>query len=160
MGLLESVLNDPATQQRVQDFIGRYDHGAPADGIGDQEALEHHQQLAAAASPQEYQQAAQDAFARLGTEDRAQLGQQFQGAAASRGLNLQNLLGGSLGSLSEPGALAQVAGALQRQQPGLLGELLGGGSPGGGSTLASPAVRAALGGIAAMLAKRALGSNR
>jgi hypothetical protein len=70
MGFLDSVLNDPATQQRVQDFIGRY----------------------------------------------------------------------------------------QQQQPGLLGQLLGGkgGSGGASGLLASPAARAALGGIAAMLAKRAL----
>ena len=48
---------------------------------------------------------------------------------------------------------AELAGALQRQQPGLLGQLLGGHD---GGLLANPAARAALGGIAAMVVKRAL----
>ena len=130
--------------------------GGPADGIADQEALEHHQRLAAEASPEQYEQAAREAFSRMGPEDRAQLSQQFQGAAQACGVDVRGLLGGALGQMAEPDALARQAGQFQRQRPGLLGELLGGGSPGGGSTLAGSVVRATLGGIAAMLAKHKL----
>jgi hypothetical protein len=165
MGFLEPVLNDPVTQRRVEDFIGRYEQGAPADGIGDRETLEHHQQLAAEATPEQYQQAAWAAFSRLGPQDRARLGQQLQGSARAHGLNLAGLLGGVGGQLVEPGTFAQLVGQLHQQRPGLLVELLGGrtaagGSGSGGRMLVSPVARAALAGIAAMLAKQALTGRR
>jgi hypothetical protein len=148
----------------MQDFLQRYEQGAPADGISDQEALDHHQQLAAQASPEQYEQAAGEAFGRMAPEEREQVGQQLQQGAQAHGLDLGALLGGGgPGQLRDPGTLAQVAGALQRQQPGLLGNLLGGGrggQGGGGGLLASPAARAALGGIAAMVVKRALQQRR
>lgn len=155
MSFVDSMLNDPQTRQRVEDFVSRFQQGAPADGIADQEALEHHQRLAGEASPEQHEQAAREAFSRMGPEDRAQLSQQFQSAAQACGVDLQRLLGGALGQMAEPDALARQAGQFQRQRPGLLGELLGG-SPGGGSTLAGSVVRATLGGIAAMLAKQKL----
>lgn len=91
----------------------------------------------------------------MAPEGREQRGQQLQQGAQAQGLDLGGLLGGGgLGQLRDPGPLAQLAGALQRQQPGLLGNLLGGSSSGQGSgLLASPAAR---GGIAAMVVKRAL----
>jgi hypothetical protein len=73
-------------------------------------------------------------------------------------LDLGGLLGGGgLGQLRDPGTLAPLTGALQRQRPGLLGNLLGGGRGGqGGGLPASPAARAAVGGIAAMVVRRVL----
>jgi hypothetical protein len=157
---LADLLNDPESRQRIEDFVSRYQQGAPADGIADQEALDHHQRLAGAASPQQYEQAAREAFARMGPEERAQLSQQFQGAAQACGLDVEGLLGGALGQMAEPDALARQAGQFQRQRPGLLGELLGSGTPGGGSTIAGSVVRAALGGIAASLARQHLPDHR
>jgi hypothetical protein len=93
--------------------------------------------------------------------EREQVSQQLQQGAQVHGLDLDKLLegtaGGGLGQLHDPCTLARLAGALQRQQPGLLGNVLGG-SHGGqaGGLLASPAARAALGGIAAMAVKRVL----
>jgi hypothetical protein len=65
----------------VQDFLQRYEQGAPADGISDQEALDHHQQLAAQVSPEQYEQAAGEAFGRMAPEEREQVGQQLQQGA-------------------------------------------------------------------------------
>lgn len=156
MSFADASLNDPAMRQRVEEFVSRYQQGAPADGITEQEALEHHQRLAGEVSPEQYEQAAREAFSRMGPEERAQLSQQFQGAAQACGLDVERLLGGTVGQMAEPDDLARLAGQFQRQQPGRLGELLAGGNPGGGSTLAGSVVRACLGGIAAMLAKRKL----
>jgi len=62
--------------------------------------------------------------------------------------------------------LAQLLSGLHQQQPGLLGQLLGGSGAGGllgggggggaGGVLGNPLAKAALGGIAAMAAKRML----
>jgi hypothetical protein len=160
MSFAESSLRDPAVRRRVEDFVSRYQQGAPADGIDEQEALEHHQRLASESSPEQYEQAARAAFSRLGPEERAQLSQQFQAAAQACGLDTEGVLGGAVGEMAEPDKLARLAGQFQRQQPARLGELLGGGSPGGGSTLAGSVVRASLGGIAAMLADQKLSSAR
>jgi hypothetical protein len=61
----------------------------------------------------------------------------------------------------DSGYLAQQATQLHEQQPGLLGQLLGGGGGGGsGGVLANPAVKAALSGIAAMAVSNALGGGK
>ena len=162
MDMLGNLLGDQGGN--VQDFLRRYEEGAPAEGISDQEALDHHQQLAAQVPPEQYQQAAGEAFGRMSPDERQQVAQQLQQGAQAQGLDLGSLLGGGgLGQLRDPATLAQLAGALPRQQPGLLGNLLGGGrggQGGGGGLLASPAARAAPGGIAAMVVKRALQQRR
>jgi hypothetical protein len=163
MDMLENLLGGEQLGD-VQDFLRRYERGAPAEGISDQEALDHHQQVAAKVPPEQYQQAAGEAFDRMSPQEREQVGQQLQQGAQAHRLDLGSLLGGAGGGLAQlhdPGTLAQLAGALQRQQPGLLGNLLGGGQGGkGGGLLASPAARAALGGIAAMAVKRVLQQRR
>jgi hypothetical protein len=158
LGTLDSLLGG-GQLGKVQDFLQRYEQGAPADGISDQEALDHHDQVAAAASPEEYQQAAGEAFQRMTPEDREQVGQQLQRGAQAHGVDLG---GDGPAQLRDPGTLAQLAGTLQRRQPGLLEDLLGRGQggQGGGGMLANPAVRAALGGIAAMAVKRVLQQRR
>jgi hypothetical protein len=157
MGTLDELLGGGGQGGRLQDFLQRYEQGAPADGISDQEALDYHSQVAAVASPEGYEQAAGEAFRRMRPEDREQVGQQLQQGAQAHRVNLGGLLaGGGLGQLRDPGTLAQLAGSLQRQQPGLLGQLLGAGQRGGhsGGLLANPAARAALGGIAAMVVRQ------
>jgi hypothetical protein len=88
----------------IQDFLQRHEQGAPADGISDQEALDHHQLLATQVSPEQGEQAAGEAFRRMAPEEREQLGQQFQQGAQAQGLDLGGLLGGGgLGQLRDPG---------------------------------------------------------
>lgn len=161
MGTLEGLLGG-GQAGNLQQFLQRYEQGAPADGISDHEALDQHQRVATAASPEQYQQFAAEAFGRMAPEEREQVGRQLQQGAQARGLDVAGLLGGNgLDKLGDPNTLAQLAAALQRQQPGLVGELLGGGHNGpGGGMLANPAVRAALGGIAAMAVKQLLQQRR
>ena len=61
--------------------------------------------------------------------------------------------GGIDDRLQDPPSLAQATGRLYQQEPGLLGQLLGGGG-GGTDVLSHPLAKAALAGIAAMAAKR------
>ncbi len=61
----------------------------------------------------------------------------------------------------DPNYLAQVTGRMDQQQPGLLGQLLGGagGGAGGQGALANPIAKAALAGIAAVAMKKMMGGR-
>ena len=147
-----------------QDFVGRYEQGAPWEGISDREASQRYDQVASRLSPQEYQESAKEAFARLSPQQRQQFGQYLQQQARQQGVDVPDLNRDGIDDrLQDPAYLAQVTGRLQQQQPGLVGQLLGaGGGAGGGvgQVLANPLAKAALAGIAAMAVKRMMNGNR
>ena len=127
---------DRAGQQQQQrreyeDFVGRYDQGAPWDGISDQEAAQRYQQVAPRLSPQEYEESAQEAFARLSPQERLELGRYLQQQSRQRGATVPDLNRDGIDDrLQDPAYLAHAAGQMQQQQPGLLGQILGGGAGG------------------------------
>ena len=51
MGLLDELTGGGQAQQNFQDFVGRYDQGAPYDAISNDEALQRHDELAGQLSP-------------------------------------------------------------------------------------------------------------
>jgi hypothetical protein len=77
-----------------------------------------------------YQPPAPRAFARLDPQQRLGLGQSLQQQA--RHQNGSSPHQGGAGALRDPGSLAQLTGQMHQQQPGLLGQLLGG-APGAGA---------------------------
>jgi hypothetical protein len=103
-----------------------------------------------------------------------QFGQMVQQQAMQRGINVP-----AQGQIDygDPNALAQMTTQVHQQQPGLLGQLLGGaasiaglggvaniaglgnagGQSGGGSMLGNPIARAALAGITSMAVSRIMG---
>ena len=105
-----------------------------------------------------YQESAQEAFSRLSPQQRLQLGQHLQQQTRQQGYNVPDLNQDGIDDrLQDPAYLAQATGQLHQQQPGILGDLLGGGSGGGGqSMLQSPIAKAALAGIAAMAVKKVM----
>src|ERR687885_745553 len=135
MGVLDSLLANPSQQQDYQDFVGRY------------------QQVAPNLSPQEYQAAAEQSYARLSPQERLQLGQYLQQQAQQQGLAGFGQ-GVPVDQYQDPRYLARATAQVHQQQPGLLGGLLGG--SGGGS---NPLAKAALAGIAAAAVSRALGGG-
>jgi hypothetical protein len=156
MDMLAQILGGGQNRQQYEDFVNRYDTGAPWDGISDQEAFSRYQQVAPQLSPQMYQESAQEAFSQLTPQQRLQLGQHLQQQTRQQGLNVPDLNQDGIDDrLQDPAYLAQATGQLQQQQPGILGDLLGGGGGGGGqSMLQSPIAKAALAGIAAMAVKK------
>ena len=155
MDMLAQMLGGGQNRQQCQDFVNRYDTGAPWDGISDQEAYSRYQQVAPQLSPQMYQESAQEAFSRLTPQQRLQLGQHLQQQTRQQGYNVPDLNRDGIDDrLQDPAYLAQATGQLQQQQPGILGDLLGGGGGGGQGMLQSPIAKAALGGIAAMAARK------
>ena len=155
MSFLQQMLGG-GQQQDYQDFIDRYDQGAPYEGISDQEALDCYQQVAPQLPPGAYQQAAQEAFARMSPQERMEFGQYVQQRAQQQGVGLSGLMGGG-GNFQDPGFLAQMMGGMTQQQPDMLGQLLGGGGGGGGGMLGNPLAKAALAGVAAMAVKQMMG---
>jgi hypothetical protein len=158
MGFLDELLGGGQRQQEFRDFVSRYDQGHPAEGYSDQEVLERYRDVAHAVPRDQYMQAAQEALARLSPEERASLVSTLQQRAQARGVPLPAQVG------SSPRDLGNVFTDLH-ESPGRLRDLLGGGggaaaapvpSEGGGvaGMLSSPLAKAALAGIAAMVAKR------
>ena len=154
MDLLQQMLGGGQQRQQYQDFTTRYDQGAPWDGISDREAVERYQQVAPQLPPQMYQESAQEAFSRLTPQQRLQLGQHLQQQTRQQGYNIPDLNRDGIDDrLQDPAYLARATGQLQQQQPGILGDLLGGGG-GGQGMLQSPVAKAALAGIAAVAVKK------
>jgi hypothetical protein len=156
MDLLGQLLGGGQRRQEYQDFVNRYDTGAPWDGISDQEAYSRYQQVAPQLSPQMYQESAQEAFSRLSPQQRLQLGQHLQQQTRQQGYNVPDLNRDGIDDrLQDPTYLAQATSQLHQQQPGILGDLLGGGGGGSGQgMLQSPVAKAALAGIAAVAVKK------
>lgn len=162
--LLQNLLGGGPQRQQYQDFAQRYDQGHPSEGYSDQEVLQRYQQVAASSSPQQYQDAAEQAFARLSPQERRQFGQYLQQRAQQQNVNFPDLNQDGIDDRFEqdPRALAQTTSRMEQQQPGVLGQLLGGGGggTGGGNLLDNPLAKAALAGIAAMAVKNVLGNQR
>jgi hypothetical protein len=106
---------------QAQDFISRYEQGAPADGITADEAVSHYQMVAGQLSPQDLEDSADEAFQRLSPDERSQFAQWLK----ERG-------GDHVGDFNseDPRQLAQVTSQLQQNQPDGLAGLLGGGGLG------------------------------
>jgi hypothetical protein len=147
----------------MQNYVQRYQQGPPHEGYSDQEVMQRFQQVAPQLGPQEFQQAAVQAFNNMSPDQRTQFGQYVQQQLQAQGIPMQgfNQAQGSQQNYQDAGYLAQQATQLHQQQPGLLGQLLGGGgsSGGGGGLLANPAAKAALAGIAAMAISNAMGGR-
>ena len=161
MDMLGQLLGGGQRREEYQDFVNRYDTGAPWDGISDQEAHSRYQQVAPQLSPQMYQESAQEAFSRLTPQQRLQLGQHLQQQARQQNINVPDLNRDGIDDrVQDPAYLAQATGQLRQQQPGILGQILGGGGGGGGQgMLQSPIGRAALAGIAAVAVRSMMGGR-
>jgi hypothetical protein len=158
MGLLDSLLGNPQQQQDLQNYVQRYQQGAPHEGYSDQEVLQRYQQVAPQLPQQDYQAAAMEAFNRMSPQERAQFGQYVQQQAQTQGTSVPGF-GQGVGreTYEDPGYLAQQTAQLHQQNPGLLSQLLGGG--GGNGMLGSPVAKAAMAGIAAMAVQKVLGGG-
>ena len=158
MDMLGNLLGGGQNRQQYEDFVGRYDRGAPWDGITDDEATSRYRDVAPRLSQQEYEDSARDAFERLSPRERREFAQLVRQRARERNGGYQDLDGdGDDDRYEDSGQLAQLTSRMHREQPGMLEQLLGGGGGGGGG---NPLAKGALAGIAAMAAKRFMGGGR
>jgi hypothetical protein len=156
MNLLEQLLGGAQQRQDYQDFARRYEQGAPHEGYSDQEVVQRYQQIAPNLSPQEYEDAAEQAYARLSPQERVQFADYLRQQAQQRGVSGFGQ-SAPIQQYQDARMLAQATTQLNQQRPDLLSSLLGGGS--GGGMLGNPLARAALAGIASMAVSRVLGGG-
>jgi hypothetical protein len=166
MNMLEGLLGGGKQRSDWDDFVGRYDQGAPYDGISDDEAVRRYDQVAGQLSPQQYEQAARGAFERMSPQERLEFGRSLQQQSRQRGMDIPDFNGDGIDDrLQDSGYLAQATSRMQQRQPGGLGALLGGGGGisgmlggggggGMGGMLGNPLAKAALAGVAAMAVKQ------
>ncbi len=165
MDLLNNLMGGGRDRDQAQDFVNRYERGAPYDGIGGDEAYQQYQRVAPHLSQQDYELSAEEAFARMDPRERQQFAQMLSQQARQQGMRFQDLDGDGVDDRmqQDPRYLAQAMGRMQQQQPGLLQQLMGGGggmmggssmAGGAGNMLQNPLAKAALGGIAAMALRR------
>jgi hypothetical protein len=101
-----------------------------------------------------YKEAAEEAFRKLSAEERIEFVRQVQARGRDQNVDLADLdMDSQPDAYQDPGRLAAATAEVQQKKPDLLGQLLGGG---GGGLIDNPIAKAALGGIAAMAAKKVL----
>jgi hypothetical protein len=158
-GLFGSQDNDDEMRRRgrAQDFVSRYETGAPWEGFTQDEALHNYTQVAGRLSPQQYEEAASDAFGRMSREERRELRRAMrQRGGAGMGFDDDDR--------DDPREMARAAAMYRQQQPGGLAGLfgMGGGqqqSGGLGGMMDNPLAKVAMGGIAAMAMKKRMGGR-
>ncbi len=163
MDMLGQLLGG-GNREQADDFVRRYDQGAPWDGIDDDEAVERYREIAPHLPPDQYEESATEAYARLQPEQRRQLGRYLRQGSQQQGFGLDDLFGSDDDQAYEdPRRLARASARLEQQQPGILGQLLGGGggdgAGGAGGILSSPIAKAALAGVAAVAMKKLMGQR-
>ncbi len=167
MGLLDALLGAGQGREDSQNFLQRFEQGAPWEGYSDQEVLTRYGTVAGQASPQEYRQAAAEAFSRMSPEQRLEFGRMLQQRAREQRVDLGELEHSDINELQDANRLAGLTTRVH-QQPGLLRSILGGGTEQAptqqapsqqAGLLASPLAKAALAGIAAMAIKKVLGAR-
>ena len=152
MNLLEQLMGGGKQRSDWDDFVGRYEQGAPYDGISDREALDRYQQVGPQLPSDVYEESAQEAFARMSPQERAQFVQYLRQRARQQNFDFPDLNQDGIDDRAQrdPRELARMTTRMRQQQPGGLGALLGGGGGGMGDMLGNPLAKAALAGVAAI----------
>ena len=156
MGLLDALLGGGQGREEQQAFLQRFEQGQPWEGYSDQEVLKRYGTVAGQASPEEYRQAAAEAFSRLTPDQRVEFGQLLQQRARDQRVNVGDLEHSSISDFQDAQRLASLTSTVH-EQPGLLRSILGAGDQKQGQQaglLGSPLAKAALAGIAAMVVRR------
>ena len=159
-------------REEYRDFANRYDAGAPYDNISSDEAENRYREIAPNLSEDEYRASAREAFSRMSPDERMQFGREFRDHAHQEGHGdfVDRDHDGQDDRFQDPDYLAGMTSRMNRQQPDLLGNLMGGlmggqggqggKMGGGGSMMSNPVAKAAMAGIASMAVKRMMGGSR
>ena len=173
MGMLENLLGGPQ-RQHYEDFVQRYDQGPPWQGIDDDEAIDRYHEVTPQLSPEMYEDSAYEAFQRMSPQERRQFGQYLRQQARQQQMGFPDLDQDGVDDRFEqdPRFMAQMAGRMHRQQPGMFAQLATGGRAGQRrrgqgqqqrrqqqkkkqqNPLDNPLAKAALAGIAAIAVKK------
>jgi hypothetical protein len=152
MDLFNDLLGGGNREKRTEyeDFVNRYEQGAPYDGIADDEAIQRYHEVDQRLDDDQYRDSAEAAFARLSPQERAEFGRYLQSRARERGIDSFDG-----GRADDPPELARMTSQVRQKDPNILEQLMGRGGTGG--PLDNPIAKAAFAGIAAMAASKIMG---
>ena len=155
--------DDDRRRGRARDFVSRYEQGPPHEGYDDDEVVRNYRSVASRLSPQEYEEAAAEAFGRMPSEHRREMRRTMRDRSGGR-FNVDS---------DDPRDLARAAARYRQEDAdggGLLsmfglggdsgggGDLMraagGGGSGGLGGLMGNPVAKAAMAGVAAIAMKK------
>jgi hypothetical protein len=125
---LSNMLQDSAKRAKLEDFAQRYDQGEPWEGISEDEARQHHDEIATQLDDTEYEESARASFEKLQPQQRREV---------ARSLQVQET--------DDPQELARATTRVRKEKPDMLGQLMG-----------NPALKGAVAGITAQATKRFL----
>ena len=174
--MLENLLGgQPKRRREYDDFVNRYEQGPPWAGISDQEAIERYEEVAPHLPPEVYEESAYEAFNRMSPRERRQFAQYVRQQTRQQGAHFPDLDQDGIDDRIEqdPRVMAQIAGRMHRQQPGMFGQIARGGrerprrpgqqrrrrrkqegGPEKSDLLGNPMAKAALAGITAVAVKK------
>ena len=141
-----------------EDFVNRYEQGAPWEGISDDEARSRHDEIAGQLDDDEYELSAQEAYARLEPDQRRELARMLRQQGSRQNVDWGEHDADDDERDADPRELARMTRKARKQKPDMMSQLLGGGGGGGGlgGLMGGGAAKGALAGIAATAAKRFL----
>ncbi|MGH2390224.1 MAG: hypothetical protein ACRDIE_18650 [Chloroflexota bacterium] len=146
MKVLDRVPSELQGMQVYQEFIDRYEQGAPWAGYTDQEVRGRYQALIPLLRPDQFAWAAERSLERFSPRNRVLFGQYIQRQALETGLRIPELEGiDAAATFRDSAMLGRVLAAIQRGRPDGLDQLLGC----RGGILDSLLLKAALAGIVA-----------
>ena len=162
MSLMEMLSGGSPRRQEYEDFVQRYDQGEPWDGISDDEAASRHDEIQQHLSDDDYELSAREAFERLNPQQRREMARMLRANGRQHGVRFDEDDDDDDERDTDPRRLARMTRKARKQKPDMIGQLLGGGGGrggggGGGGMMGNPLAKAALGGVAAMAAKRMFG---
>jgi hypothetical protein len=124
---------------KARDFISRYEQGSIDQGYSDEEAYQNFHRVSQRIDPDTMQRAAEQAFARMDPNQRAQVAQFLQQRS---GYQMSG------GAPDDPRQMAGMVSQIQRDQPGGLESLFGAvGGGGGGSGSGGGGISEAIGNL-------------
>src|SRR5438128_707613 len=91
LDMLQNLLGGGQQRQDYQDFVNRYDQGHPSEGYSNQEVANRYQQVAPQLPPNVYQESAEQSFARLTPEERAEFARWLQTRAQQQHVDVPGL---------------------------------------------------------------------
>ena len=118
-----------AQRHQYQDFVSRYDQGPPWEGVSDDEAIDRYHEVTPHLSPEMYEESAHEAFQRMSPQERRQFAQYLRQQQRQQRMGFPDLDQDGIDDRVErdPRLLAQMAGRMHRQQPGMFAQLATGG---------------------------------
>ena len=162
MGLLDELLGGGPRQTQYRDFIDRFQRGKPYDSLRDQEVVDRYHEVAPELSREDYRASAQETFAQMSPQERAEFSRWLRTNARNQGVAVQDYDLNDDGiddrAQRDPGQLAELTARVHDGEPNIFEQLFGKGDTGG--RFDNPLAKVAVAGIAAMAAQRLMAARR